>query len=184
MEDERIIAMYFDRNESAISETDLKYGGLCFDVANKILNSRSDSEECVSDTYLGVWNAIPPTRPQSFRAFLVKITRNISLSRLRKNLTLKRSKDMEISLSELEDILPDEHISQEADDNFIAEVIGEFLDRLDCDSKNIFIRKYWFFDTVAEICKRSGFSEAKVKSSLFRTREKLKIYLIKRGVKI
>ena len=184
MEDEKIIALYFDRSESAISETDRKYGGLCFDVANKILNSPSDSEECVSDTYLGVWNAIPPTRPQSFRAFLLKITRNISLSRLRKKLTLKRSYDMEISLNELEEILPDERISPEADDSFIAEVISEFLDGLDRDAKNIFVRKYWFFDTVTEICKRSGFSEAKVKSSLFRTREKLKIYLIKRGVKI
>ena len=184
MEDEKIIALYFDRSESAISETDRKYGGLCFDVANKILNSRSDSEECVSDTYLGVWNAIPPARPRSFRAFLLKITRNKSLSRLRKNLTLKRSHNMEISLNELEDILPDERISANADDGFIGGIISEFLDGLDRDSKNIFVRKYWFFDTINEICKRSGFSEAKVKSSLFRTREKLKAYLIEKGVRI
>lgn len=91
---------------------------------------------------------------------------------------------MEISLSELEDILPDERINTDADDGFIGGIISEFLDGLDRDSRNIFVRKYWFFDTIAEICKRSGFSEAKVKSSLFRTREKLKAYLVKRGVRI
>lgn len=184
MEDERIIALYFERSESAISETDRKYGGLCFSVANNILNSRPDSEECVSDTYLGVWNAIPPARPQSFRAFLVRITRNISLSRLRKNLAQKRSQDFEISLDELERILPDERISPDVDDNVIGGIISEFLDSLDRDAKNIFVRKYWFFDTVDEICRRSGFSESKVKSSLLRTREKLRAYLTERGVRI
>ena len=91
---------------------------------------------------------------------------------------------MEISLSELEDILPDDRISANADDSLIGEIISEFLDGLDRDSKNIFVRKYWFFDTINEICQRSGFSEAKVKSSLFRTREKLKAYLIEKGVRI
>ena len=184
MEDERIITLYFDRSESAIAETDRKYGGLCFDVANRILNSRPDSEECVSDTYLGVWNSIPPTRPQSFRAFLIRITRNISLSRLRKNLAQKRTSALEVSLEELEGILPDDRISPEADDSFIAEIINEFLDALDFDAKNIFLRKYWFFDTISEICERSGFSESKVKSSLMRTRERLRAYLTERGVRI
>ena len=184
MEDERIITLYFDRSESAIAETDRKYGRLCFDVANRILCSRPDSEECVSDTYLGVWNAIPPTRPQSFRAFLIRITRNISLSRLRKNLAQRRNAAVELSLDELAGMLPDESISPEMTDGTVAEMINEFLDSIDRDAKNIFLRKYWFFDTVAEICERSGFSESKVKSSLLRTREKLRAYLTERGVMI
>lgn len=184
MEDERIIALYFDRSESAIAETDRKYGRLCFETANKILYSRPDSEECVSDTYLSVWNAIPPTMPQSLRAFLIRITRNISLSKLRKNLAQKRNAALEVSLDELEGILPDSSISPEADNGLIAEVINEFLDALDTDAKNIFLRKYWFFDTVSEISGRCGFSESKVKSSLMRTRERLRIYLEERGIRV
>ena len=184
MEDERIIALYFERSESAIEETSRKYGGLCFEVADSILRSRADSEECVSDTYLSVWNAIPPTKPLSLRAFVLKITRNISMSRLRKNLAQKRTSGLEVSLDELEDILPDERIAPDFEPSDVGAVISEFLMKCDPDARNIFIRKYWFFDTVEEISRRYGFGESKIKTSLHRTRERLRVYLTERGVRV
>lgn len=184
MEDEAIISLYFERSESAITQTDKKYGELCYSVANRILSSRPDSEECVQDAYLGIWNAIPPAHPSNFKAFVLRITRNISLSRLRKNLAKKRGADLEISLTELEAVLPDSKIRPDAEDSAIGEAINEFLGRLDTDSRVVFMRKYWFFDSVEEISKRLGFSESKVKSSLFRTREKLRRFLEERGVRI
>lgn len=184
MEDERIIALYFERSEDAIKETDIKYGRLCFDVANNILNSRTDSEECVNDTYLKLWSVIPPTVPQNFRAFICKITRNLSLMRFRHNSAKKRAAEMEISLSEMESVLPDESISESVADEYIGEAINEFLGILDEDALNIFVRKYWFFDTVQEIALRYSFSEGKVKTSLYRSREKLRKFLIEKGIRI
>lgn len=184
MEDEAIISLYFERSESAIAETDKKYGGLCRSVADRILGSRQDSEECVQDAYLGVWNAIPPSRPNDLRAFVLKITRNISLSRLRKKLAKKRGADLEVSLDELGAVLPDKSICPDAEDSRIADAINEFLGGLDPCSRAVFMRKYWFFDSVGEIAKRFGFSEPKVKSSLFRTREKLRKFLEERGIRI
>ena len=184
MEDEAIISLYFERSESAIAETDKKYGSLCYSVAESILNSRPDSEECVQDAYMGVWNAIPPSHPNNFRAFILRITRNVSLSRLRKSLAKKRGADIEVSLTELEAVLPDPKIRPEADDSEIGEAVNEFLGSLGAEARVVFMRKYWFFDSVEEIAKRFGFSESKVKSSLFRTREKLRAFLEERGVKV
>ena len=106
MDDESIVSLYFSRSESAIRETEAKYGPALSDCAYNILLSRRDTEECVNDAYLGAWNSIPPARPASLRAYLLKITRNIAISRLRQNLAKKRSRELEISLSELEDVLP------------------------------------------------------------------------------
>lgn len=184
MEDEKIIDLYFARNESAISETDLKYGKLCCEVANSILGSRTDSEECVSDSYLDMWNAIPPTRPINFRCFLLKIVRNTSLSRLRKNLAKKRSRDLEISLEELKEVLPDEHVRSDCSDSETAEIINGFLGSLDDSSRAIFIRRYWFFESVSKISQRYGFTESKVKTNLFRSREKLRKLLAEKGVRV
>ena len=184
MDDELIVQLYFDRNETAITETDNKYGRLCRQIADNILRSHRDTEECVSDSYLGVWNAIPPTRPISFRGFLCGIVRNISLMRLRHNTAGKRDRELEISLSELEGILPDESISPYADENGVAETINEFLRELPADQRNIFIRKYFFFDTVGEIASRYGFSESKIKTALHRTREKLRERLAERGIRV
>ena len=184
MEDEKIIALYFERSEAAIEETDKKYGRLCFEVANNILNSRGDSEECVNDTYMKLWNAIPPTVPLNFRAFICKITRTLSLMRFRHNNAKKRAAEMEVSLSEMEAVLPDERIRQGAENEYIGEAINEFLGTLDEDALNIFVRKYWFFDTVQDIALRYSFSESKVKSSLYHSREKLKKFLIEKEIRI
>ena len=184
MDDLRIIELYFERNEQAIKETDLKYGKLCHSIAYNILNNREDSEECVNDTYVGVWNAIPPTRPNNFIAFICRITRNLSLKRLEFIKREKRSADVLLSFEELAAVLPDERYAPNISDEDIGKVISKFLRNEKEDAKNVFIRKYYFFDSIGEIAKRYSFTESKVKNMLFYTRNKLKDYLIKEGVGI
>lgn len=182
MDDLNIIELYFDRNENAIKETDIKYGKLCFRVAYNVLNDLSDSEECVNDTYLSVWKQIPPTRPNNFMAFLCKITRNISLKRYNFNHAAKRSELITISFSELESILPDHFCQPELEDEYLGGLISDFLRREKEDARNVFIRKYWFFDTVEEIAARYSFTESKVKSMLSRTRNRMKDFLTQKRV--
>ena len=184
MDDNKIVEMYFVRDEKALSETAEKYGKLCHKIAYNILGNNEDSEECVNDAYVGVWNSIPPARPTSFMAFLCKITRNLSLGRLEYLTREKRSRTSVISLSELEDILPDEAISSGISDGEISRAISEFLKGENETSRNVFIRKYYFFDSVKDIAGRYSFSESKVKSMLFHARTRLKEYLTKEGIKI
>ena len=184
MNDLEIIELYFERDEKAIKETDAKYGKLCHSIANNILHNEQDSEECVNDTYIGVWNAIPPTRPNNFMAFVCKITRNLSLKRLETMARRKRSAATIVSLDELAEVLPDENIASGVSDADIAKAISDFLRNEKEDVRNVFMRKYYFFDSVGDIAERFGFTESKVKSMLFHTRNKLKEYLIKEGVEI
>ena len=181
MEDLQIIELYFARNEIAIHETDKKYGKLCFSVANNILNHIEDANECVNDTYLGVWNAIPPTRPNSFVAFICRITRNLSLNRLSYNLAQKRNV-LIVSFNELEEVLPDNRIDLSVQDEDLGRIISEFLKTEPTDERNVFIRKYWFFDSIRDISERYAFSESKVKAMLYRVRKRLKAHLKKEGV--
>ena len=184
MDDQRIIELYFKRDEQAIKETDVKYGKLCHSIAYNILNNHEDSEECVNDTYIGVWNAIPPTRPNSFMSFVCKITRNLSLKRLEFMKREKRSQAMLVSLEELEAVLPDEQFAPDVSDEDIGTLISTFLRSQKADVRKVFVRKYYFFDSIGDIAKRYGFTESKVKNMLFYTRNKLKDYLIKEGVEI
>jgi RNA polymerase sigma-70 factor (ECF subfamily) len=184
MDDLSIIELYFARDEQAIKETDNKYGKLCHSIAYNILNNNEDSEECVNDTYIGVWNAIPPTRPNNFMAFLCKITRNISLKRIEAMARQKRSQATIVSLDELAEILPDESIGENVSNDNLTELISDFLRKEKADVRNVFIRKYYFFDSVGDISKRYSFTEDKVKSMLYHIRKKLKDYLIKEGVEI
>ena len=184
MDDQKIIDLYFDRNEQAISETDMKYGKLCHSIAYNILSNREDSEECVNDTYIGVWNAIPPTRPNNFMAFVCRIARNLSLKRLEFLKREKRSADVILSLDELSAVLPDERYAPDVSDEDVGRLISQFLRTQKEDVRNVFIRKYYFFDSVKEIAERYSFTESKVKNMLFYTRNKLKDYLIKEGVEI
>lgn len=184
MEDFKIIELFFSRSEDAISETATKYGKLCHSIAGNILGSSEDSEECVNDTYLALWNCIPPKRPSDLMAFISKITRNLSLKKLEYNLAKKRDSGITLSLSELEEILPDKAISEKFDDEEIGNIISDFLKKEKPDARNVFIRKYWYFDSVSDIAKRYKFSESKVKSMLFHTRNRLKKHLIKEGVHI
>ena len=184
MEDQQIIDLYFDRNEQAITETNVKYGKLCHSIAYNILSNREDSEECVNDTYIGVWNAIPPTRPDNFMAFVCRIARNLSLKRLEYLKREKRSADVILSLDELSAVLPDERYAPDVSDEDVGRLISQFLRTQKEDVRNVFIRKYYFFDSVKEIAERYSFTESKVKNMLFYTRNKLKDYLIKEGVEI
>ena len=184
MNDLEIIELYFKRDEKAIEETDAKYGKLCHRIAYNILNNDEDSEECVNDTYIGVWNAIPPTRPNNFMAFVCRITRNLSLKHLEKMARQKRSAGTIVSLDELAEVLPDDTIADGFSDEDIAKAISDFLRSENEDARNVFMRKYYFFDSISDISRRFGFTESKVKSMLFHTRNKLKEYLIKEGVEI
>lgn len=184
MEDRRIIELYFERDEQAIQETKAKYGKLCHRIAYNILNNHEDAEECVNDIYAGVWNAIPPTRPNHFLAFVCKIARNLSLKRLEFMTREKRSQAVLVSLDELEAILPDERYAPAIRDEDIGKRISDFLRSQKEESRNVFIRKYYFFDSIGEIAERYSFTESKVKNMLFHTRNKLKDYLMKEGVDI
>ena len=184
MDDLSIIELYFARDEQAIKETDAKYGKLCHSIAYNILNNNEDSEECVNDTYIGVWNAIPPARPNNFMAFVCRITRNQSLKRIEAMTRQKRSRATIVSLDELAEILPDESIGENVSNDNLTELISDFLRNEKEDVRNVFIRKYYFFDSIGDIAERYGFTESKVKNMLYHTRNKLKEYLIKEGVEI
>jgi RNA polymerase sigma-70 factor (ECF subfamily) len=184
MDDLHIIDLYFARNERAIKETDVSYGKLCYQIAYNILGNKEDAEECVSDTYHGLWNAIPPERPVNLTAFVCRIARNLSLKRLELLSRQKRSGAVFVSLEELAEILPDESIESSLTDKDIGKRISDFLRSEKADARNVFIRKYYFFDSVEDIARRCGFTESKVKNMLYRTRNRLKEYLIREGIQI
>lgn len=184
MDDRQIIGLYFARDEQAIRETDAKYGRLCRSIAWNILNDREDSEECVNDTYAGLWNAIPPARPRNFTAFVCKIARNLSLKRLEFLGREKRSPEVTLSLDELSEVLPDERYAPGVSDEDVGGLISRFLREQREEVRNVFIRKYYYFDSIADIAGRYSFTESKVKNMLLRTRRSLRDYLIKEGVEI
>lgn len=184
MDDSKIIELYFSRDEQAIKETNLKYGKLCRSVAFNILNNHEDAEECVSDTYMGVWNKIPPTRPGNLMAYVCKIARNLALKRLEYQSRQKRAQGVMLALHELEEVLPDERLAADISALDLGRLISGFLRHQKEEARNVFIRKYYFFDSVEEIARRYSFTESKVKNMLFHTRKKLKDHLIKEGVEL
>ncbi len=185
MKDSDIIALYWDRSETAIEETEKKYGKLCKHIAMNILQDTEDVGESVNDTYLGVWNSIPPHRPAVFSAFLCRIARNCALKKYHYNHSKKRNVQVEVSLSELEECLFHAADGVNAVEKEIAaKAISAFLRTMSYENRNVFMRRYWFFDSVSEIAKRFAISESKVKSILFRTRGKLRDYLKKEGIEI
>ena len=184
MDDLMIIELYFARNEQAIKETDIKYGKLCFSMANNILSNDEDSEECVNDTYLSVWNKIPPTRPNNFRAFICKIVRNLSMKKLEFNRALKRTQNVTVSYTELEEILQDTRTAPEWEYENLGKIISDFLQHEKEDARNVFIRKYYFFDSISDIAERYSFTESKVKNMLYHSRNKLRECLKKEGIEV
>jgi len=184
MDDLQIIELYFARDEQAIKETDRKYGKMCFRVAKNLLFNNEDSEECVNDTYLTVWHKIPPTRPNNFTAFICKITRNLSLKKLETSNAMKRSADAIISLSEIEATLPDYSIAPDIEEEELGKLISAFLWSEKELDRNVFLRKYWFFDTISDIAERYSLPENTVKSMLFRSRNRLREFLKKEGIEV
>lgn len=181
MDDRQIIALLFKRSEIALKEIALKYGKLIFRVADNILSSHEDSRECVNDTYLAVWNTIPPQNPDPFISYICKITRNISIKKLRQKTVQKRSAHV-LPISELEQELSDYSFEEKIDAREIGRKIDAFLDTIDEESRVIFIKRYWFCDDISTIASEMGLSENNVYQKLSRTRKKLKSYLEKEGV--
>ena len=184
MEDAKIIELFFQRNEQAVKETDTAYGRKLYVLSNNILNSREDAQECVSDTYMETWKSIPPKRPKYFYAFLASICRNMSFNRLDWRLAAKRNAEVVTLTQELEMCIPDSRQEAEMDRRELRRVLETFLDSLSKESRLIFLRRYLYVDTVAEIAARYGISESKVKTQLHRTRAKLHTYLAKEGIYI
>ncbi|MGN0618742.1 MAG: RNA polymerase sigma factor [Ruminiclostridium sp.] len=185
MEDGAIVELYWQRSEAAIRETDRKYGRYLGKIAFNILENTEDSGECVNDTYLRVWNCVPPKKPTAFSAFLAKITRNLALSLYRRKHAEKREQsEFCLSLSELEECIPaalQGVPAEEAELNLLGEVISRYLRGISREAREMFVCRYFFGDSVKKIAGARGITEAKVKSSLHRTRAGLKEYLEKEG---
>lgn len=184
MEDDQIIRLYWQRSEQAIRETDNAHGGKLRRLSYRILRNDQDAEESVSDTYLEAWNQIPPTRPNSLFAYLAKICRNISCNRLDWLNAAKRKADIVQLTGELELCVPDCRIEQHMEAQRIGTLLTAFLDSLPRESRLIFLRRYWYLDSIGEIADRYGMGESKVKTQLHRTRNKLRAFLEKEGVAV
>ena len=184
MEDAQIIALYFARNEEAIRRSDEKYGKYCRSIADRILKNDADSEECVSDTWLRAWNVIPPQHPQFLSAFFARITRNLALNRYAWDHAQKRGGDvLYMTLEELSECVGTYDTDAVSDDE-LAKVMNRFISGLSKESRKIFLRRYWYMDTVKEIAKAYGIGESKVKMSLSRSRKRLKEMLEKEGISL
>lgn len=183
MTDERIIELFFARSERGIEELDTKYGATCHKIAQNILGNKEDAEECVNDAYLGVWNSIPPKKPNLLSAFLFKILRNLSITRYHANTAQKRNSFYDIALDELGDtISTEESIEKECSQKELTNAIEGFLDTLTRENRVIFVCRYWFSESYTEIAKRTGLTEKNISVRLIRIREKMKEYLSERGI--
>ena len=183
MLDEEIIGLFFHRSEQALKELDAKYGKVCMKTSYNILGNQSDAEECVNDSYLGVWNAIPPTKPNPLLTFVLKIVRNVSLNRYYKNNAQKRNSTYDLAVEELSEVIaaPDS-VESIVEMKELTADIEEFLSSLSTKNRVIFMRRYWFFDSYEQIAKRVGISEKNVSVKLTRLRKQLKDYLSERGI--
>lgn len=185
MTDEMIIDLFWNRSEQAIAETDRKYGAYCLRISFNILQNKEDAEECVSETYLKAWDAIPPERPRHFRAFLGKVVRNISLNLLKMHAAKKRGGDaVKIVSDELYECIPDNSLERELDYRIVLNCINGYLRNQSELRANIFIRRYWYVDTIPAISDRFKMNENTVSSILLRMRKELKELLIKEGVEV
>ena len=184
MTDIQIIDLYLNRNETAIEETAKQYGSYCYTIAMNILHNKQDSDECVNDTYMKVWESIPPQQPKVFSTFIGAITRNISLNRYKMQNAQKRGGNTTtLLLSELTSCVPAaRNVEDEIDDKALGQAINSFLDTIEKEDIAFFVSRYWYGYSVAQIAKQFNASQGKVKMNLMRTRNKLKIYLEKKGV--
>lgn len=183
MEDSKIIEQFFARSEDAIRELDTKYGRLCHSLAYNILNNSSDSEECVNDAYLGVWNSIPPNRPDSLSAYVCGIVRNLSLKRYRYNTADKRNSKMDVALEELDGCLSSasSDVEKQVEAKELSQEIQGFLEQMKKIDRVIFMRRYYFSESYADIAEFTGITEKNVSVRLNRARNKLREYLTTRG---
>lgn len=186
MEDREIVELYWRRDDRAVAETDAKYGPYCRAIAGRILETREDAEECVNDTWLRAWNAMPPRRPAVLSAFLGRITRNLSLSRYRAARRDKRGGgETALALSELEECLPGGVEPEKAwDARRLAECLDAFLRGLPEEERALFLGRYWYLYSAAELARRFGLREGAVRTRLYRCRKRLRAYLEEEGITV
>ena len=183
MLDEKIIELFFERSDQAINELDSKYGKVFHKLSYNILNDRRDAEECVNDSYLGVWNVIPPERPNPLLTFVCKIVRNISIKKYHAKTARKRNSTYDVAMSEVENhILSPNSVETEMEAKELAHIIEEFLDTLTVENRVVFMRRYWFSDTYKDIADRIGITEKNVSMRLTRIRKQMREYLVEREV--
>ena len=183
MLDSQIVQLYWDRDERAIPETAAAYGGYCFTIAHNILDSTQDAEECVNDTWLRAWNAIPPHRPSVLSAFLGRITRNLALQLFRRDHAQKRGGgEIDLVFEELSECVSgSESAEQSVNERELMRAINEFLAGQSAKKRKIFVRRYWYADSIAQIARRMHMSENSVSVTLHRMRAALRAYLEERG---
>ncbi len=182
MEEKEIIQLFFARDEEAIRRTDAIYGSRLLRIADNILHSRPDAEESVNDTYLKTWNSIPPQRPNHLFGYLARICRNLSLNRLDWTNAAKRKAEVVSLTQEMESCIPDAGREAEVDARELGRILNAFLGTLSPENRMIFVRRYWYVDTTAEIAERYGIREGTLNTRLCRLREKLARYLEKEGI--
>ncbi|MCD8106999.1 MAG: sigma-70 family RNA polymerase sigma factor [Oscillospiraceae bacterium] len=185
LEDNEIIGLFNSRSEQAISETREKYGAACLTISRNILGSTLDAEECLSDALLALWQRIPPEKPEPLRAYLFRVVRNISIAKYHSNTAGKRNSFYDVALDELEECLAGAGtVEQEITARELSTLIDRFLATLDEDSRMLFVRRYWYSDSVKDLAERFGTSQNNLSVRLSRIRSKLKKYLQKEGYKI
>jgi len=183
MDDKTIIRLYFERSESAIEETSKKYGAYCYSIAYRILDNKEDSEECVNDGYLALWNSIPPSRPHSLPAYIARVIRNLSLNRQKSKRAKKRGGgEYEVVLEEVEYMLNDS--DDVLDSIVLKDTLDRFLSGLRKRQRIIFMQRYWYMASIEDIAKEFSISEANVKMILSRTRNELREFLKKEDITV
>ena len=182
MDDIEIIELFFRRSEEAIVQISKKYGNICLKISRNILNDLRDMEECVNDTYLAAWNTIPPQKPKPLLTYICRIVRNLSIKKYHENTAIKRNSFYDISLDELETCIPTSgNVEDEYSVKELADEINQFLKTLSKENRMIFVRRYWFADSIPNIAKMFKVSNHNVSVRLHRTRKALKKYLEKEG---
>lgn len=182
LEDSKIIDLFYERSEQAILELSKKYGALCYSIARNILNNVQDVEECVNDAYLAAWNTIPPQNPNPLKSYINRIVRNIAITKYHTNTAAKRNSTYDVALDELEECIPArQSIEDEMAVKELTQAMESFLDTLDKESRVMFVRRYWYSDSISDIAERFQLSNNNVTVKLSRIRGRLKKYLEKEG---
>ena len=183
MKDDEIIALYFRRDEDAIRQTELAYGGKLYNLSYRLLWNREDAEESVSDTYMKAWENIPPTKPTFFYAYLAKICRFLAMGKLDWNNAAKRKAEVVALSDEMENCIPDLSREMQIQSQELGALLNEFLGTLSPENRQIFMRSYWYAESIAEIAQRFHLGESNVKTKLMRTRNALRTFLEKEGIR-
>ncbi len=185
MEDQQIISLFFERSEQAIKALSEKYGALLMRLSMNILGNHEDSEECVEDTLLAVWNQIPPEKPQYLSAYTCRIARNLALTKFHSNTAAKRNHHFDIPLDELEESLAGVHsVEDTVSEQELGRLINRFLSEQRKEDRQMFVRRYWFGDSVKELSSMFSMSENRISVKLSRIRKKLRTFLEKEGIQI